>query len=350
LDPLELRYRNVYRPGSLTPTGQVPEVYPLACLIEQLRPKYQAAKEKAARESTDEKKKGVGVAIGIYGSGGDGADVAEVWLELTAKGVTAYTTWGEHGQGADAGMLGTVHEALRPLAIAPQEISLVLNDMGKVPDGGPAAGSRSQVIIGNAIRVAADNLMQAMRKPDGRYRTYAEMVAEGLPVRYSGKWVQPLQICDAETGQGAPIASYMYGVFMAEVEVEVKTGKVKVEKMTVIADVGKINNRAVVDGQIYGGVAQGIGMALSEDYEDIHKHTNLVRCGFPYAKDIPDALDVSYVETPRPSGPFGASGVGELPSCGPHPAILNAIYWATGARITHLPARPEKVLEALNSK
>jgi aldehyde oxidoreductase len=349
MDPLELRYINVYRPGSTTPTGQVPEVFPLSCLIEQLRPKYQAAKAKAARETTAEKKKGVGVSIGIYGSGGDGADVAEVWLELTEDGVTAYTTWGEHGQGADAGMVGTVHEALRPLGIAPDKIRLELNDMGKVPDGGPAAGSRSQVVIGNAICVAADNLMAAMKNADGSYRTYAGMRAEGLPLRYSGKWMQPLQICDAETAQGAPIASYMYGVFMAEVEVEIKTGKVKVEKMTVIADIGKINNRAVVDGQIYGGIAQGIGMALSEDYEDIHKHTNLVRCGFPYATQIPDALDVSYVETPRPNGPFGASGVGELPSVGPHPAIMNAIYWATGARITHLPARPEKVLKALSA-
>jgi aldehyde oxidoreductase len=348
-DPLELRYLNVYRPGSTTPTGQVPEVFSLDLMIDILRPKYQAAKEKAARKSTQEKKKGVGVSIGIYGAGGDGPDMAEAWIDLTASGVTVSTTWGDHGQGADAGALGTAHEGLLPLGISPEQIKLVLNDTAKAPDGGPAAGSRSQIAIGNAIKTGCEMLVEAMKKPAGGYRTYAEMVAEGIPLRYSGKWTQPRKICDAETCQGAPIATYMYGVFMAEVEVDTRTGKVKVEKLTMVADPGKVNNRAVVDGQIYGGLAQGVGMALSEDYEDIHKHTNLVQCGLPFPKDVPDDMEIIYHETPRPSGPFGASGVGELPMTGPHTAIINAIYWATGARVTHLPARPEKVLEKLNA-
>ncbi len=114
-----------------------------------------------------------------------------------------------------------------------------------------------------------------------------------------------------------------------------------------VADVGKVNNYLVVDGQIYGGIAQGIGLALYEDYEDIKKHSNMVGAGFPYIKDIPDDIEIIYEETERPDGPFGASGVGEIPLCAPHPAIINAIYNACGVRIRELPAYPEKVLAGL---
>jgi aldehyde oxidoreductase len=136
---------------------------------------------------------------------------------------------------------------------------------------------------------------------------------------------------------------------MAEVEVDTKTGKTRVEGMTVVADVGKINNRLAVDGQIYGGVAQGIGLALTEDFEDIKKHSTMLGAGIPYARDIPDKFDIIYLETPRPEGPFGAAGVGELPLTSPHVAIINAIKAATGVRVTHLPARPEKVLAGLKA-
>ena len=133
-------------------------------------------------------------------------------------------------------------------------------------------------------------LLNAMRKADGSYRTYDEMKAEKIPLKYSGKWIASMCTpCDAN-GQGAPFAVYMYGVFMAEVTVDTQTGKTQVDKYTVMADVGKINNRLAVDGQIYGGVAQGIGLALSEDFEDLKKHTSLAACGIPYINDIPDAI------------------------------------------------------------
>ena len=177
--------------------------------------------------------------------------------------------------------------------------------------------------------------------------SYEEVVAKDLPTRYSGRYTSAAAIGDPDTGQGAPIDNYMYGVFMAEVSVEIKTGKVKVDKMTMVADVGKINNKMVVDGQIYGGITQGIGFALSEDFEDIHKHTNMVKCGIPFAKDVPDDIEIIYYDNPRKSGPFGSSGVGELPNTAPHAAILNAVYWASGARVRDLPALPAKVLAAL---
>ena len=348
VDPLELRYKNIYRPGATTPTGQTPETFSLEAMIDILRPKYQVAKEKAAKATSSEIKKGVGVSIGIYGAGGDGPDTAEVWVELQPDGgVLVSTTWSDHGQGADAGALGCAHEALRPMGIRPDQIRLMLNDTAKAPDGGPAGGSRSQVIIGNAIKIACENMLQAIIQSCGKYMTYDEVVSKNLPTRYSGRYTSAAAIGDPDTGQGAPIDNYMYGVFMAEVSVETKTGKVKVDKLTMVADVGKINNKLVVDGQIYGGLTQGIGFALSEDFEDIHKHTNMVKCGIPYAKDVPDDIEIIYYDNPRKSGPFGASGVGELPNTAPHAAILNAVYWASGARVRELPALPAKVLAAM---
>ena len=350
MDPLEFRYLNCYRPGSTTPTGQQPEVYPFPEMIDKLRPLYKEAVAKAQRESTPEHKKGVGVSLGVYGCGLDGVDGAEAWVELKKDGVTVYTTWQDHGQGADMGVLGTAHEGLRPLGFKPEQIELVLNDTARTPNGGPSGGSRSQVVIGNAIKNGCEQLVAAMKKPDGSFRTYDEMVAENLSLMYIGKWAAAQNSNCDENAQGIPFAVYMYGVFMAEVDVNTKNGKTIVEGMTVMADVGKINNKLVVDGQIYGGVAQGIGLALSEDFEDYDKHSTMLGAGIPYAKDIPDKFDIYYFENPRPQGPFGAAGVGELPLTSPHVAVINAIYNAAGVRIRHLPAYPDKVLAGLKAR
>jgi aldehyde oxidoreductase len=347
MDPLEFRYINAYRAGSTTPTGQDPEVYSLPEMLDKLRPLYKAAKAKAEKESTPENKKGVGISIGIYGCGLDGQDGAEVWVTKTKDGVSVAATWQDHGQGADMGVLGTAHEALRPLGLAPDKIELVLNDTGKAPNAGPSGGSRSQVVIGNAIVNGCEQLIAAMKKADGTYRSYDEMVKENIPLKYVGKWTASMNTNCDENAQGKPFAAYMYGAFLAEVNVNTKTGKTTVEGFTAMADIGKINNKLVVDGQMYGGIAQGIGLALSEDFEDIQKHSTMLGAGIPYAKDIPDKFDVIYFENAREFGPFGASGVGELPLTSPHVAIVNAIYNATGVRIRHLPARPDKVLAGL---
>jgi aldehyde oxidoreductase len=188
-------------------------------------------------------------------------------------------------------------------------------------------------------------LIAGMKNGNG-YRSYDEMVAEKIPTKYLGKWTAPANACD-ENGQGSPFACYMYGVFMAEVAVDTATGATAVEKMTLIADIGKIANKLVVDGQMYGGLAQGIGLALTEDFEDIKKHSSMVGAGFPYVKQIPDDMELIYVESSRPDGPFGASGIGELPLTCPHAAVINGIYNACGVRITRLPALPEKVLAGL---
>ncbi|WP_411678777.1 molybdopterin-dependent aldehyde oxidoreductase [Clostridium thailandense] len=349
VDPLELRYKNVYREGDKTPTGCDPDVIALPGLIEKIMPRYKAAKAKAAEKNVKggNMKYGVGTSLLIYGCGLDGPDTSNAWAELTKEGVTIGNSWQDHGQGADMGTLTLAHETLRPIGIEPEQIKLVMNDMERTPDSGPSGGSRSNVLTGNATRVACENLLAAMKKDDGTYMTYDEMVAAGKELKYAGKWTAPCTAPDPATGQGNPFPTYMYGVLLSEVEVDTTTGKVKVEKLTIAADIGTIVNKLVCDGQIYGGLAQGIGLALSEDFEDLKKHTTLTGCGIPQVKDVTDDIEIIYQETPRPLGPYGASGNGEMPLSAPHASIVNAIYDATGVQITHLPARPEKVLAAL---
>ncbi|MDL2315722.1 molybdopterin-dependent oxidoreductase, partial [Desulfovibrio sp. OttesenSCG-928-A18] len=338
MDPLEFRYKNVYRPGCTNISGQEPDSYALPKMFDALRPKYKQALEHAKKHSTDKHKKGVGLAVGVYGCGLDGPDTSEAYVEMNADGtITIGTAWEDHGQGADAGAIGTAHEALRPMKVAPERLRFTWPDTELTPNSGPAGGSRSQVMTGGAIKLVCEKLLEAAKKPDGSYMDYAEMKAAGKATRYDGAYSVP-GVPNNEKGVGKPFMVYMYGIYMAEVTVETATGKVHVDKISNMLDVGKINNRLVVDGQNWGGMAQGIGLALYEDFEDIQKHATMAGAGIPYIKQIPDNMEIVYFEEEREFGPFGAAGTGEVPLCGTHPAILNAIYNACGARVKRVPA------------
>ena len=356
MDPFDIRELNCYKESehSTIPTGYEPDVYCLEEMFQKARPLYETGKKRVAEKnaaSDGRYKYGIGVATGVYGSGLDGVDSSQAYAELNADGtVTMYVSWEDHGQGADMGAVVSSHETLREAGFTPDQIRLVMNDTKITPNSGPAGGSRSQVMTGNACRLACENLLAAMKKEDGTYRTYDEMVADGLETKYLGQWVATAcadRPIDQATAQGDPFSVYMYTIFLAEVCVDTQTGKVKVEKFTCVADVGTIMNKLLVDGSFYGGLAQGIGLALSENFEDIEKDTSLLKCGIPYPNDVPDDIELHYVETPRPNGPYGAAGCGEAPLDAPHPAILNAIFNATGARITQVPATPDVVQAAL---
>lgn len=357
MDPFDIRELNCYKESehSTIPTGYEPDVYCLEEMYKVARPLYEAGKKRVAEKnaaSDGRYKYGIGVSSGVYGSGLDGVDSSQAYAELNPDGsVTMYVSWEDHGQGADMGTLVSAHETLRQAGLTPEQIHLVMNDTKVTPNSGPAGGSRSQVMTGNACRLAAENLLAAMKKDDGTYRTYDEMVAEGIETKVLGQWVATAcadRPIDQATAQGDPFSVYMYTLFLPEVCVDTETGKVTVEKFTCVADVGTIMNKLLVDGSFYGGLAQGIGLALSENFEDLEKHTTLLKCGIPYPKDVPDDIELHYVQTPRPNGPYGAAGCGEAPLDAPHPAILNAIYNATGARIMQVPATPDVVKAALD--
>ncbi|MCL2493750.1 MAG: molybdopterin-dependent oxidoreductase [Clostridiales bacterium] len=354
MDPFEFRRINVAQPGDLTVNSRPYPEYPMEELFDMMEPYYEEARARAKKDSTPEKPHGVGVCCGGFNiTVGD--DHAEVALELNPDGtISALNTWEDLGQGGDIGTLVHAHEALvsNGLAIKPEQIRLVMNDSHKCPNTGIAAASRSHYMAGNAYIDAAEKLVKAMKKPDGTFRTYEEMVKEGIPTYYLGvsDTMDTFEMLDPNTGVGSPTPSNMYGVFIAEVEVDVKTGKTTVLHLACAGDVGVVGNFLSVDGQAYGGISHTIGFALSEDYEDVRKHNNIAACGVPTIKDIPDDMTVLYAENPRPSGPFGSCGCSELYQSGNHMCVINAIHDAVGVRIYDLPATPDKVKAGLEAK
>ncbi len=353
MDPFEFRYKNIARPGAKTINNYPYKEFPMEKLMDMSRPYYEEMKKSARENSTETKKRGVGVCCGGFTVTLGAFDHAEIDLELNPDGtITHYNTWEDQGQGGDIGTLALTHEALKPLGIKPEQIHLLMNDSHKCPNTGIAAASRSHYMAGNATINGAKQLMDAMRKPDGTYRTYAEMKAEGIPTRYRGVFDTtgtgvPL---DPNTGQGDPSQAHMYGVFLSEVEVDVTTGKTKVLRHLVASDVGKIGNILAVEGQAYGGISHTIGFALSENYDDLKRHSTIAGSGVPYIEDIPDDMILLFLETPRELGPFGSCGCSELFQSSGHMSVISAINDACGVRIHELPALPAKVKAGLEAK
>jgi CO/xanthine dehydrogenase Mo-binding subunit len=159
---------------------------------------------------------------------------------------------------------------------------------------------------------------------------------------------------DPDTGQGDPLHTMAYGATVAEVEVDPDTGVVKVLKMVSAYDCGKAINPLLVEGQIDGGAAMGLGSALLEELHPYYPTLDHYPTGFfsymvPTAKDVPE-LDAVVVEMHSDTGPYGAKGIGEMTANSQAPAIINAIHDAIGVWITDLPATPEKVLRALENQ
>ncbi len=169
-----------------------------------------------------------------------------------------------------------------------------------------------------------------------------------------GAFGWPVAAVDPDTGQGEPLHTMAYGATVAEVEVDDETGWVKVLKLASAYDCGKAINPMLVEGQIDGGAAGGLGSALMEElhpyYPTLDHHpTGFFSYMIPTAKDLPE-LDAVVVEMGSRTGPYGAKGIGEMTANTQAPAIINAIHDAVGVWMTDLPATPEKVLRALEAK
>jgi aldehyde oxidoreductase len=355
IDPWEFRYKNAARPGDLTINSRPYQDYIYPTLLEKAKPVYDQYKAEAEAARAEGRRVGVGISLGGFIITIGMFDSAEVALELNADGtITHLNTWEDMGQGGDIGTLTHTVKALAPLGIAPDQVRLVMNDSKTCPDTNLAAASRSHYMAGNATIDAANQLMDAMRKEDGTYRTHAEMVAEGIPTRYVGHYDQfniglPPGL-DPNTGEGEKNPTYMYGVNLAEVEVDVDTGKVQVLKFTWVGDVGVVGNLLSVEGQGYGGLSHAIGFALSEDYDAQDKHGSMIGCGIPTIDMIPDDFNLIFNETPRPAGPHGSCGCSEVFQSSNHMAVINAINNACGVRIYALPATPDKVKAGWEAK
>lgn len=353
IDPLEIRYINGAKEGDLTNNSYPFKNYGIKTMIDKLRPYYKESQEWAQQPAEAGWKRGVGVACGGYHVSTP-ADRSEIDIELLPDGsVVQYNCWEAMGQGASIGTLVHMHEALKPLGLPVEKIKLYQNDTKFCPPTGPASGSRSHYMAGNATIQAANDLMNAMRKPDGTYRTYDEMVAEGIPTKYHGVFstVGLLKAIDDFTGVGDPTPDNNLLAIIARVEVNEETGKTRVIAVHGIADVGVIGNFLAVEGQAYGSMMHSIGFALSEDYcDEVKKYGSPLGCGFPRCGDVPDDIEFEFQETPRKTGPHGSGGASEcFQSCG-HVAVLNAINNAVGVRVYEIPATPDKIKAALKAK
>ena len=347
-DPFEFRYKNLGKPGDLTING-----YPykddmsMVKLYDRMRPIYEEAKARIVQKpEDDEYYYGLGVASAGFNVTTGNHDMAEVALELNPDGtVTASNTWQDVGQGGDIGTLTHTHECLRPLRLEPEQIRLLMNDSLLCPNSGISAASRCHFVVGRATEEAAEKMLSAMRKKNGSYRTYDEMIAEGLPVKFHGTHDTTGKVVDLNfnTSQGDPIISTTYGVVLSEVKVAKATGKTQVTRIVFISDVGRIGNQLAVEGQAYGGISHTVGFALSENYDDVVKHGTLEGAGVPTIADVPDDIELLFYDHDRRIGTHGSTGCSELYQSSGHMAILNAINNAIGGRVYSLPATPEKV-------
>jgi CO/xanthine dehydrogenase Mo-binding subunit len=179
--------------------------------------------------------------------------------------------------------------------------------------------------------------------------------AIGGPVIGRGSYVaEGLTNLDPETGQGLPALNWTYGAHAVDIEIDPATGEIDILKIASAFDVGKVINEDLCRGQVVGGAVQGIGTALTEQYiydEAGHLlNPSFTDYKIPTVKDIPREMVQIFIETPHDKGPFGARGVAEHPMISVPPAIANAIFQATGVRITELPLSPERVFLALKQK
>ncbi len=354
IDPFEFRWRNIAREGQTNNNSYPYRQYPMEEMMKLMKPHYDRAVAEAKAADTPEKRRGVGLSWGGFNVTEGVTDSSSVAIELNPDGTfTKYDTYQELGQGGDIGSLMLTLEALKPLGVTPKQIRLVQNDTKLCPDSGMSGASRTHYMSGHATIIAANKLMDAMRKPDGTYRTYDEMKAEGLETKYLGTYsntsVPGLCRLDPNTGVGDPNPAYTYCLNLAEVEVDTATGKTRVLRFTCVDDVGKVGNIDAVNGQAFGGISHAIGFALSEDYDDVKRHTNIASSGVPYINDIPDEIEAIHYERPDDWGPFGSSGASEGFQSSGHMAVINGIYNACGVRIYELPALPAKVKAGLDA-
>jgi CO/xanthine dehydrogenase Mo-binding subunit len=271
------------------------------------------------------------------------------------------------GQGSNTVVTQMCAEALG----APvDQFDLVTPDTDLTPDAGKTSASRQTFVSGKAAMLAGQELRKAILRLAGesectrmQFEDGAVIVEKagkrkridlrGLPLDERGYVVSAQMTYDPPTkpldkdGQGIPYAVYGFGAHLAEVEVDMQLGTVKVLQLTAAHDVGRAINPTLVEGQIEGGAAQGLGMALMEEFspgrgENLHDYL------IPTFGDMPP-VEFHLIEDASPAGPFGAKGIGEQALIPTAPAILNALHDAAGIRIRKLPATPDKVLAAIKA-
>ncbi|TCO75255.1 xanthine dehydrogenase family protein molybdopterin-binding subunit [Marinisporobacter balticus] len=320
------------------------------------------------------KKRGKGIGATFYGTGyGNGfPDVSKAVVEIDKDGkVSIYSCATEVGQGAKTIMMQIAGEVL---GLGVNDINFISEDTSLTQDSGTAAASRQTYNTGNAIKLAAESMKNKLLnlakdylklnatlglemedhkiylKMEPEKCVYFNQLVEKENIKVSESFTAQSTQMDEETGQGSPYWPYTFNCYGVEVEVDTETGIVEVIKGVCAQDVGRAINPELVEGQIDGGFAMGLGYAIMEDLNCVNGkiHNNkFSKYLIPTALDMID-LQKIIVEDPESTAPFGAKGIGEPVMTAVTPAILNAVYDAIGVRFYEIPITPDKVLKAIN--
>ena len=408
LDRWAIRRLNALDHGDATASGQVlTHSAGLPKCLDVLKGDWDAALARVARHNAGapRHRRGVGVACMWYGCGNTALpNPSTMRITLARDGtLTFFNGAVDIGQGSSTVLQQIAADAL---ALPLQAFRMVVGDTDLTADAGKTSASRQTFVSGNAARLAAEDLRgkilalanagpdarltldgsrltitdgEASREIDlstlpavipefrfseisgtqdadrtrplgassSRLRAPAGMTGGSVVLEGLGRWDPPTTPLD-ENGQGAPYATYGFAAQMAEVEVDTVLGTTKVLEIVAAHDVGRAVNPTLVEGQIHGGIAQGLGMALMEEFipgrtENLHDYL------IPTAGDMP-SVRTYLIEDAEPTGPFGAKGVGEPALIATAPAILSAIRHATGARMTRVPVLPHRLWEALQQR
>lgn len=326
------------------------------------------------------KKRGKGVACMVYPIGFTSyPNPSTAFVKVNQDGTAViFTGTTDVGQGSTTAL---AQIAADELGISYESVTMVTGDTERTPYDLGSVASRVTYIGGNAVKLAAaeakrtllevaeDMLevsLEDLEVGDGHVyvRGFPEKrvpiadvareatATRGRPPMGSGTYNPETTFLDPETGQGKPYEEYVYATQIAEVEVDTETGEVEVLRIVAAHDCGRAVNPMLLEGQIEGGVAMGLGYGLLEEIVLVDgevQNPQFTDYVLPTALDVP-AIEVAIVEKPAPKGPFGAKGVAEASLLPTAPAIVNAIYDAVGVRIRELPVTPEKIVAGLKAK
>lgn len=381
IDPIEYRIRNANPPGSTTLCGARLGSARLVECLEAVRDAIDWADKRANRRAY----RGVGVAAGMHGSGSyafPDANRSEATIDVLADGRVRVRFGGADAGTGQRTILAQV--AADELGVTAADVDVLMGDSELAPFDMGAWSSRGTHMGGHAVRKAASELGARLRQlaaeklgeiPDaiqlragraeapGSGGSASEAIELGDLVGASADAVDGclshtaayvddrMELFGADNPTPNVAASYTFAAHAVEVEVDPGTGQVRVLDYVAAHDVGRAINPTMVEGQIIGGVVQGLGAALGEEliYEGGRAvNPAYVDYALPRAADLPRIRPI-LVEGPEPAGPHGAKSVGEMPIVPPAPALVNAIYDAIGIRFRELPITPDKVLAALQA-
>ncbi len=388
LDRWAIRRINALGPGDATPSGQVlAHSAGLPQCLDALKGDWEDALARSAAHNagSPRRRRGVGIACMWYGCGNTALpNPSTMRITLSRHGALTFLNGAvDIGQGSSTVLLQIAADAL---GLPLQAFRMVVGDTDLTADAGKTSASRQTLVSGNAARLAAADLRA--QDPRARQRRTRRQADEGSAHRMAtprahrsrafprarsasanhrcsrslaglrsrsggnddvvlegnGTWDPPTSPLDAN-GQGVPYATYGFAAQMAEVEVDTVLGTTKVVGIVAAHDVGRAINPTLVEGQIHGGIAQGLGLALMEEFvpgrtENLHDYL------IPTVGDMPP-VKTYLIEDAEPAGPFGAKGVGEPALIATAPAILSAIRHATGVRVTRVPVLPHRLWQAL---